>query len=223
MNWTVERIERAAAQELVVKHHYMHQPIAVDSRCYGLLHRGEYKGVITISNAPTKGIAISACPSNPKAVKSLSRMWIDDRFPRNTATQFISRVLKRTPAHIVVAYSETAVGHMGYVYRAANWNYAGWTEPGVNYTLVNGKHYRRQLGKHGHAQMRKQGKCIQRTTKLRYWTVTGNKRQRRNLRRLVKWPSLCWKANPPPVWTGPKPEYKRPRPKPQPAPLLEYL
>lgn len=36
------------------------------------------------------------------------------------------------------------------------------------------------------------------TPKVRYWEVTGDRRERRELTRLVAWPSLSWKTLPPP-------------------------
>jgi hypothetical protein len=48
------------------------------------------------------------------------------------------RQLKRLGHDLVVSFADTTHGHEGYVYRAANWNYAGKRERSCDGLLING-------------------------------------------------------------------------------------
>jgi hypothetical protein len=93
-----------------------------------------------------------------------------------------------------VSYADTKEGHYGYVYRALNFNYSGWTDmdrksPRVDY-VTEGKHSRATFreGGAGTKALR-----VPRVPKIKYWLVAGgNKRDKRALQNAVAWPSLDW-------------------------------
>ena len=70
-----------------------------------------------------------------KDVFELNRLWVDDRLPRNTESQFVGWCLKKLKhLHtniILISYadgsrkSKNGVAHVGFVYQATNWIYAG--------------------------------------------------------------------------------------------------
>lgn len=102
------------------------------------------------------------------------------------------------PPYIVVSYADTVHGHMGIVYRAANFNYAGWTDmerktPRYDY-IVPGKHTR-QAFRDGVAQFTEK---VRRRPKVKYWTVTGNRKDRHKLSIVCGWKNLSWADYPPP-------------------------
>ena len=116
--------------------------------------------------------------------------------PRNTESWFVARALALLPPKIVLSYADTAAGHMGYIYRASNFHYAGWTDmerktPRFDY-IAPGKHSRDAFRNGFTARVR-------RKPKVKYWTVTGNRRERKRLEAQCLWPKLDWKTNPPPT------------------------
>ena len=194
----VKFISRREAVAAAVRHHYLHRapPYSVGM---GLFGSGRLLGFVTFGCPASRHLQIGACPSDPGAVIELNRLWVSDEMPRNTETWFLRRALALLPPKIVVSYADTAHGHFGFVCRAANFEYAGWTDmerktPRLDY-LSPGKHTRDAFRSGNGADSQK----VRRSPKVKYWIVTGNKREKRKLRRLVRWPSLCWKSYPPPA------------------------
>lgn len=196
-NLKVDYINKKEATNLVIKNHYLHRR---SSTVYAIgLFNDSMMGVAIFGIPASRHLQIGVCPSDPNKVIELNRLWISDSMPRNTESWFLSKALSLLPPVIVVSYADTAQGHMGYVYRAANFNYAGWTDmdrktPRYDY-ISPGRHtrdaFRNGLGKYSIK--------VRRKPKIRYWTVTGNPTQKRHLRKLCKWPSFSWKNLPPPV------------------------
>ena len=191
-------ISRDEALRLVVANHYLHRKSAV-SYAYGLDDEGRTVGVVIFGVPASRHLQMGACPANPDAVIELNRLWVSDDMPRNTETWFIARALAMLPPFIVVSYADTRRGHMGIIYRAANFRYAGWTDmerakARLDY-LTPGKHTRDAFrGGDGVNSIK-----VRRKPKVKYWTVTGNARDRKRLMRLCGWPSLSWKDQPPPM------------------------
>jgi hypothetical protein len=195
----VEAIDKATAAAIVVRHHYLHRA-PVQSFAYGLIDdNGDVVGVCTFGVPASRNVQTGACPSDPGLVIELNRLWVSDSLPRNSESWFVSRVLKMMPPRIVVSYADTSAGHAGYVYRALNFCYAGWTDmerktPRFDY-VVPGKHSREAF-RGGVAQYTER---VRRRPKVKYWTVSGDHRQRARLGKMMCWSRLDWKTLPPPV------------------------
>ena len=189
----------AEAAELVVEYHYLHRKPQI-MHAYGLRTSlfDPIAGVITFGRPASRSVQISACRSDPSVVIELNRMWIDDSQPKNTATWFMSRALKLLPASIVISYADTAHGHMGYVYRAANFRYAGWTEMHCKKRRYNRVPLDATKGHWRHKFQIENSTKVYRNPKVRYWTVTGNRQEKRELEKQCTWPSLSWGDLPPP-------------------------
>lgn len=152
---------------------------------------GRCVAVVTFGTPASRHLQISACKERPDAVLELNRLWVCDSMPRNSESWFISRALALLPPYVIVSYADTAAGHSGYVYRAANFNYAGLTDmdrktPRFDYVCA-GKHSRDAF-RTGFTEK------VRRKPKHRYWTVTGNRKDVRTLSKLCTWPRLTWKA-----------------------------
>lgn len=196
-------IGRDEAVRIVVGKHYLHRPPPV-TFAFGLYLDGKTVGVVTFGIPASRHLMLGACPSDPSCVVELNRLWCDDEMPRNTETWFLSRALAMMPPRIVVSYADSSVGHAGYVYRAANFYYAGMTDmdrktPRFDYvptpvvatdmfgSTVTVAHTRDAF-RSGFSERRR------RLPKARYWVVTGNRRERRELLAKSGWPRLSWKA-----------------------------
>lgn len=191
----VERIEKATAQEMVVAHHYMHRRAPI-SFAIGLFDKGSIAGVATFGTPASRHMQKGACPTDPSLAIELNRLWVHDHMPRNTESWFLSRAMRFLPPRIILSYADTAAGHLGYVYRAANWFYAGWTDmerktARFDY-IAPGKHSRDAF-RGGYTEK------VRRKPKVKYWTVSGDRGERRKLMKICEWPRLDWQEYPPPT------------------------
>lgn len=125
--FTVAPINRRLADHVVVANHYLHRK-PPNSFSFGLFDAGSLCGVCVLGVPPSRHLQVSVCNSQPDLVLELNRLWIDDSAPRNSESFFISRVLRQLPPRIICSYADCAVGHVGYIYRASNWLYAGYTD-----------------------------------------------------------------------------------------------
>jgi hypothetical protein len=184
-------IDQKEASRLVVLRHYLHRRPPI-SHAYGLFLDGDLCGVCTFGVPPSRHLQMSACPTRPSSVIELNRLWVDDTLGRNTESWFVSRCLKLLPAFIVVSYADTAWKHRGYIYRALSWRFAGVTDeerktPRFDY-LCPGKHTREAFRSGDGANSQK----VRRLPKYKYWTVTGNRRDKRALLAASGWPDKPW-------------------------------
>lgn len=192
----VAPISRREAVRLVVAHHYMHRRPPV-SHAFGIIGgAGNTLGVVTFGTPASHHMLIGACKAAPHQVLELNRLWVSDALPRNTESWFLRRALMMMPPRIILSYADTAAGHVGYVYRASNFNYAGWTDmdrktPRFDY-IAPGKHSRDAF-RNGYTDK------VRRKPKVKYWITTGKKAEREALTVLCSWPRMDWKETPPPV------------------------
>ncbi|MGA5435497.1 hypothetical protein ACPCIZ_12985 [Streptomyces cellulosae] len=194
---SVTTISASLARLVAEREHYMHRKPMV-SHAYGLHLDDRLVGIVTFGAPASRHMQMGACPSNPSRVIELNRLWVHDDMPRNTESWFVSRALRHLPPHIVTSYADTAHGHMGFVYRALNFNYAGWTDmerktPRYDYIPHDPSVHSRDAFRNGYAMK------VRRRPKVRYWTTTGNRTERRELTAMCGWPRLGWKELPPPT------------------------
>lgn len=202
MSRFVVPIEPRTATELVVAHHYLHRRPPI-SYAFGLALGDdpmieEIVGVVTFGVPASRHLQMGACPTDPSLVLELNRLWVHDDQPTNSESYFVTRALAQLPPRIVVSYADTTHGHLGYVYRALNFRYAGWTDmdrktPRYDYLPADPQTHTRDAFRNGYVEKRR------RRPKVKYWTVTGNKTERRHLVARCGWASLDWKTLPPPT------------------------
>lgn len=193
-NLFVYPLAASTAIQIVVRHHYLHRKPSI-SYAFALSDAeilGNILGVVTFGTPPSRHLQQSACADNPSAVIELNRLWVDDKCPANTESWFVSRALKLLPPHIVVSYADTGYGHVGYIYRALNFLYSGLTDsdrktPRFDY-VTPGKHSRNTT-RNGLMQTAEK---VRRKPKHRYFYITGNRRERRDLMKIATWPVLPW-------------------------------
>lgn len=193
----VRPLDYRTAMRLMIDRHYLHRKTSV-SFAYGLYVGDRLMGAVTYGTPPSRHLQKSACPSDPSLVIELNRLWLDDALPRNTASWFVSRTLRMLPARIVVSYADPRYGHLGYVYRALNFYYAGWTDmdrktPRYDYIPHDPTKHSREAFRGGYAYR------VRRVAKVKYWITTGNRSERRALAELSGWPIHDWHTMPPPA------------------------
>lgn len=192
----VAPISSKEAAAVVIESHYLHRKPPT-SFAFGLYAPG-LVGVVTYGTPPSRHLQQSLCPSDPSLVVELNRLWIEDGQPENTASWFVARTLHALPPRLVVSYADPRFGHYGYVYRALNFFYAGWTDmerktPRYDYLPADPNTHTRDAFRNGYVAK------VRRVPKVKYWTATGNKAERRELIARCGWPRLDWRTLPPPV------------------------
>lgn len=193
---TVVPLAASAAAEMVVANHYLHRRPPI-SHAFGVHLGKELMGVVTFGTPASRHLQKSACPSDPGLVLELNRLWLDDALPRNSESWFVSRTLRQLPPLIVVSYADPLHGHRGYIYRALNFHYAGWTDmerktPRFDYLPADPTTHTRDAFRNGYVDKRR------RVSKVKYWTTTGTPAERRALAKVCGWPSYDWRQMPPP-------------------------
>ncbi len=196
-------ISSQVAARVVIKSHYLHRRPPI-SFAYGLYDHTRLMGVVTFGTPASRPLQKSLCPSSPSLAIELNRLWVDDAMPANTESWFVSRALKSLPGRIVASYADPVHGHAGYIYRALNFYYAGWTDmerktPRFDYIPIDPSRHPREASRTGCSEKRR------RIAKVKYWTVTGNRAERRALEALCPWPKLSWHDQPPPMPESEKP------------------
>lgn len=200
-------IPAALARETAEREHYMHRKPKV-RHAFGLFSSAVQDedslfpepglvGIAVFGTPASHEVQVGACPSDPSMVIEFNRLWVDDRMPVNTESWFVSRCLARVPPYIVVSYADTRQGHLGYIYRALNFRYAGWTDmerktSRIDYLPADPGTHTRDAFRNGYVAK------ARRRPKVKYWIVTGNRTDRKRLTKLCGWPSLDWKSLPPP-------------------------
>jgi hypothetical protein len=197
MTLDVRPITSRLAREVAEREHYMHRKPNV-LFAFGLFEGDTLRGICVFGTPPSRHLQVGVSPDDPGLVIELNRLWVSDRCPTNTESWFVSRCLRALPPRIVVSYADTTQGHMGYVYRALNFRYAGWTDmerrtPRYDYVPTEPGVHSRDAFRNGYKER------VRRQPKVKYWTVTGDKRDRARLRTVCQWPSVSWKDLPPPV------------------------
>lgn len=196
--YTVAQVDKPTAEALVVRHHYLHRKPS-NAYSFGLFRDGDVVGAVVFGVPASRHLQQSVCPSDPDVVLELNRLWCDDSCPRNTESFFVARALRMLPPRLIVSYADTAWGHTGIVYRALGFQYAGWTDmerktARYDYIAPEGKHTRDSF-RGGVAQWTHR---VRRKPKAKYWTATGDRRERARLTRLCAWHSLDWREFPVP-------------------------
>lgn len=193
---SVRKVAPRLASEVVIRNHYLHRKPSI-SHAYGLYTGDDLMGVVTYGTPASRHLQIGVCPSDPSRVLELNRLWVDDALGRNAESWFVSRTLRLIPPSIVVSYADTKEGHRGYVYRALNFHYAGWTDmdrktPRNDYLPIDPTKHTREASRSGVSAK------VPRRPKVKYWTTTGSRSDKRALDRMVEWPILSWEKYPPP-------------------------
>ena len=123
----VTEIKPSEASDFFRRHYLKKKPGTV-KYCFGLWNSVFLVGVITYSIPPRETCTRYGCD-----VLEFSRMFVLDTMMTNTETWFIARTIKilRKIAPMIgaiVTYADTAAGHIGTVYKAANFISDGYTD-----------------------------------------------------------------------------------------------
>ena len=175
MHVRVKRIITSHAYEWVLKKHYAKR-IPNMMFTFGIYKGADLKGVCCIGKPASPNLCTGICGEKYAfQVVELNRVVIDSDMPKNSASMLLGyalKYLKKGGGYIVVSYSDTDWGHVGYIYQATNWIYTGKTKERTDIGLEDGTHSRHYDKNSDYKKNRKH-----RSAKHRYVYFAGSRRQ----------------------------------------------
>lgn len=180
--YSVREVTLDETRQFIFKIHYARRMPMV-SHAYGLIHNGELVGIVTYGIPASQHLCRGICGSDKKdAVIELNRLCLLYN-RKNEASMLVARSLKLLPRpKVVVSYADTDQGHTGFVYQACNFMFTGTTKERTDIASEDGKHSRHNLGDITKRQKR--------SSKHRYVYFTGSRKQVKELRALLNYPTL---------------------------------
>ena len=126
-------------------------------------------------------------------VLELNRLCIDGN-GKNLASYFVSKCFGLLPKpQIIVSYSDTSMGHHGYIYQALNFVYTGLSEERTEWRMVGSNMHSKTICEQYTLEERKSSDkfaLIDRPVKHRYVYFLGNKKQVKGMRTALNYPAM---------------------------------
>jgi hypothetical protein len=188
---TVGEISYDQVKQVLADAHYTGKPASTSVRL-GLWINEELAGVITYGTIPRPNSRAICGPGHQTEVLELTRLALYDWAPHNTESWFIGQSFQylrenRPDITILISYADERYGHVGTIYQATNWIYTGASTGDVVYLCEDGRTlHPRTVGWTDLPP----GRWVPAGNKHRYVTFLGSSRQKRKLRRLLRWPDL---------------------------------
>ncbi len=144
-DYEVRKVPLSVGQELVRRLHYARGGSNTCTDMHGLFLRTNLDRCLGVAwwLPPTRVAAESVNRDNWKRVVSLTRLVLEPEVPCNGATFLLAasvRLLKADKRWAsLVTYADESQGHLGGIYRAANWDYVGRTGPYPRWLSAEGQ------------------------------------------------------------------------------------
>tara|TARA_Y100000004_G_scaffold78340_1_gene88186 strand:+ start:324 stop:959 length:636 start_codon:yes stop_codon:yes gene_type:complete len=160
---------------------------------YGLFENKNLVGIVSYGSPPSpalcKGIA---GPENKNIVLELNRLVLKDN-KKNQASILISASLKLLPKpRIIVSYADTEQDHIGVVYQATNFIYTGLSDKRKEWRIIGSNTHSKTVCESYSLEERKSQpnkfEVVERPRKHRYIYFIGNKTEKKDLRKKLKYP-----------------------------------
>lgn len=137
----------------IVDHHYSKSCTRSISIAFGFYYRRSLVGVIVYASPVGSLVAQSMSYTfdlDASNVYELTRLFTDDRLPRNTESYCISKSIKYIKQNCpdvcyLVSYADSMYGHVGTIYQSSNWLYTGKVEPKVTFEYNGRKYHAKSL------------------------------------------------------------------------------
>ena len=146
----VSPIPLRTARSFLVSEHYLHTLPAGTQLAFGVFLGSSLAGALSLGVGPKNGHALVQGAGQDDCL-TLTRFFLDDRLPRNSASRVLGMVMHVLQRHtnllFVLTYADPMHGHVGTIYQATNWLYTGRSEATPLYDLGNGiPRHSRSLG-----------------------------------------------------------------------------
>ena len=130
------------AKTMVEQHHYLRSMPDGTTLAFGIFLLRRLLGVVTLGVGPFNAPSMVDGATSTDCL-SLTRLWLADDLPPNSASRVIGVVLralgKHTSVKFVLSYADPSMFHVGRVYQASNWLYTGLSDAMPLYDIGDGK------------------------------------------------------------------------------------
>lgn len=175
----VKRIDNKETYDFILNKHYA-QRLPSISFAFGMFINDKLEGILTIGKPASNSLCEGVCGKEYKQyVYELNRLCVNEGLPKNTLSQFVSKVLRILSQEkiILISYADEGANHHGYIYQATNWIYLGKTKERTDKYTPGGKHSRHYTDEFNY--LRKF-----RSAKYRYMYIPNKKFKKECLKRL---------------------------------------
>lgn len=127
----IEKVSKSVASDFVAKHHYRKTMPKLNKFFYGGFFQNELVAIVTFGygTQPVATIKKMFPSLGTKDYLEVGRLCLLDELPKNSESNFISRVVKElkkeSEIKVLFSWSDGIMGKPGYVYQACNFEYAG--------------------------------------------------------------------------------------------------
>ena len=126
------------ASEFIKNNHYSHRS-ANTAFAFGLFEDGVLVGAVTFGRPSSPQVARSVSPMHTELVWELNRLALITP-TKNAASMLIGHALRKLPKpYICVSFADRGQQHVGFVYQATNFWFAGESRPHDSEYLIDGK------------------------------------------------------------------------------------
>lgn len=199
-------INHETAARMVETYHYAHRVPSI-SFAMGLFIDNALAGCICYGTPAATNQRELCGKEYIERMLELNRLFIFDWAGKNSESWLIGqsfKYLSDSQYVVLLSYADTSRGHLGKIYQATNWLYTGLSDPGgAREIIINGKSVHSHTvadlyGTRSLKQLSSMGvdfEVSEKILKHRYVYFLGNKRQRKELRKALKWPVLPYPKN----------------------------
>ena len=193
-SWAVSPVSLSRAKKYILEMHYARRMPSV-SHCYGLFDTHELRGIVSYGVPPSPPLVRGICGAEwASHVIELNRLCLDSDAASNMASFLIAHsiAMLQRPS-IVVAYADTSMGHVGYVYQASNFLYTGLSDAHKDWVdNINPRMHSRHVARIHTLPERLSDsdrfRQIDRPRKHRYVLFTGSRKEKRMLEQDLQYP-----------------------------------
>jgi hypothetical protein len=127
-------VSRALIRPLIERYHYSHSTSGVNGRLnFGLFDRDRLVGAAIVGQPATPNVAAKYSGLDKLKVMELRRFCLVDDAPKNSESYFLSKMVwwmkKNSAVDLLFSFADATYGHIGIIYRAANWKEVGLSSP----------------------------------------------------------------------------------------------
>ena len=178
--YSVKQIQYSDTKDLILNVHYAKRMPSI-SYAYGLFEGDDMVGIVSYGSPASPSLCKGVMGEEHKnKVIELNRLVLRNN-KKNEASYLVANSLKLLPKpKCVVSYADTKEGHTGYIYQACNFMFTGTSKPRTDMAGKEGNHSRHHGGD--------KTKRVDRSAKHRYITFTGNKKEKKCMKKILNYP-----------------------------------
>jgi len=188
----VIKSDKSTCAKFVTNKHYSRK-MSIYWDGFELIEDGKVTGIV-IYGQPSPSIQRYSFENKDFRIYELARLVIQSE-NKNAGSFLISQSLKMLSSQpcAVISYADSEYNHCGIVYQATNWLYTGATISHDSLYLYNGKRLHamtlRDMGITSPKKWAKENniKTVKPKPKHRYFYFVGNKRQKREMKKKLKY------------------------------------